>query len=41
MMKVSSTIDGTDAQRPRQRGFLGLVERAGNLLPEPAMIFVG
>jgi aminobenzoyl-glutamate transport protein len=39
-MKVSSTIDGTDAQRPRQRGFLGLVERAGNLLPEPAMIFV-
>lgn len=25
---------------PRQRGFLGFVERAGNLLPEPAMIFV-
>lgn len=24
----------------RQRGFLGFVERAGNLLPEPAMIFV-
>ncbi|MXO70835.1 AbgT family transporter [Alteraurantiacibacter buctensis] len=25
---------------PRQRGFLGFVERAGNLLPEPTMIFV-
>ncbi len=24
----------------RQRGFLGFVERAGNVLPEPAMIFV-
>jgi aminobenzoyl-glutamate transport protein len=24
----------------RQRGFLGFVERAGNLLPEPTMIFV-
>lgn len=24
----------------RQKGFLGFVERAGNLLPEPAMIFV-
>ena len=24
----------------RQRGFLGFVERAGNMLPEPAMIFV-
>lgn len=24
----------------RQRGFLGFVERAGNLLPEPAMIFL-
>jgi aminobenzoyl-glutamate transport protein len=29
------------AVRPeRQRGFLGFVERAGNLLPEPAMIFL-
>ena len=25
---------------PRQRGFLGWVERVGNLLPEPTMIFV-
>ena len=25
---------------PRQRGFLGFVERVGNLLPEPTMIFV-
>ena len=25
---------------PRQRGFLGFVERAGNMLPDPAMIFV-
>jgi aminobenzoyl-glutamate transport protein len=24
----------------RQRGFLGFVERAGNMLPEPTMIFV-
>jgi aminobenzoyl-glutamate transport protein len=37
---VSSRIEGIDAQPPRRRGFLGLVERAGNLLPEPAMIFV-
>ncbi len=30
-----------DPVRPaRQRGFLGFVERAGNVLPEPAMIFV-
>jgi aminobenzoyl-glutamate transport protein len=28
------------AASARQRGFLGVVERAGNLLPEPAMIFV-
>ena len=32
---------GGVATRPaRQRGFLGFVERAGNLLPEPTMIFV-
>ena len=31
----------TDAPRPdRQRGFLGFVERAGNLLPDPTIIFV-
>jgi aminobenzoyl-glutamate transport protein len=29
-----------DAAAHRQRGFLGWVERAGNLLPEPTMIFV-
>jgi aminobenzoyl-glutamate transport protein len=29
----------SDASRS-QRGFLGFVERAGNLLPEPTMIFV-
>lgn len=28
------------ANAPRQRGFLGFVERVGNMLPEPAMIFV-
>ncbi len=28
------------AQPARQRGFLAFVERAGNLLPEPTMIFV-
>jgi aminobenzoyl-glutamate transport protein len=30
----------TTASAKQQRGFLGLVERAGNLLPEPAMIFL-
>ncbi|MCU0729519.1 MAG: AbgT family transporter [Sphingopyxis sp.] len=30
----------TPPASPRQRGFLGFVERAGNLLPEPTMIFV-
>ncbi|MDQ3471312.1 MAG: AbgT family transporter [Pseudomonadota bacterium] len=31
----------TPPERPvRQRGFLGFVERVGNLLPEPTMIFV-
>ena len=29
-----------DAVSRRQRGFLGFVERVGNLLPEPTMIFV-
>ena len=28
------------AAAARQRGFLGFVEKAGNLLPEPTMIFV-
>ena len=31
----------TDTSRPdRQRGFLGFIERAGNLLPDPTIIFV-
>ncbi|MCR5871893.1 AbgT family transporter [Sphingomonas sp. J344] len=30
----------TDEVSRRQRGFLGFVERAGNMLPEPTMIFV-
>jgi aminobenzoyl-glutamate transport protein len=31
----------TDAPRPdRQRGFLGVIERVGNLLPDPTIIFV-
>ena len=30
----------SDAVSRRQRGFLGFVERVGNLLPEPTMIFV-
>jgi aminobenzoyl-glutamate transport protein len=33
-------IAADDAVSRRQRGFLGFVERVGNLLPEPAMIFV-
>ena len=30
----------TNQVLPRQRGFLGFVERVGNLLPDPIMIFV-
>ena len=37
-MTDSTTPD--DAVSRRQRGFLGFVERVGNLLPEPTMIFV-
>ena len=33
-------IPDLDPAAQRQRGFLGFVERAGNLLPEPTMIFV-
>ncbi|WP_205481051.1 AbgT family transporter [Sphingomonas arenae] len=36
---MSSAV-AADAVSARQRGFLGFVERAGNLLPEPTMIFV-
>ncbi len=32
--------DATDAADRRQKGFLGAVERLGNLLPDPVMIFV-
>ena len=33
-------MDTAAVERDRQRGFLGFVERVGNRLPEPAMIFV-
>lgn len=36
----SGEILGAPAAETRQKGFLGFVERAGNLLPEPTMIFV-
>jgi aminobenzoyl-glutamate transport protein len=32
--------DDPQVPLPRQRGFLGFVERVGNLLPDPIMIFV-
>ena len=32
--------DDPSAPLPRQKGFLGFVERVGNLLPDPIMIFV-
>jgi aminobenzoyl-glutamate transport protein len=37
---VSQAEYQPEAASNRQRGFLGFVERAGNLLPEPTMIFV-
>ncbi len=41
MREVDQEVpDRGDPPPERQRGFLGLVERAGNLLPEPTMIFV-
>jgi aminobenzoyl-glutamate transport protein len=36
---VSDSVTDDTVSR-RQRGFLGFVERLGNLLPEPTMIFV-
>jgi aminobenzoyl-glutamate transport protein len=36
----ASVTDATDAADRRQKGFLGAVERLGNLLPDPVMIFV-
>lgn len=32
--------DSEPTPSARQKGFLGAVERLGNLLPEPVMIFV-
>lgn len=37
---AATTDAGELPQTPRKGGFLSFVERAGNLLPEPAMIFV-
>ncbi|HZH07710.1 MAG TPA: AbgT family transporter, partial [Lautropia sp.] len=37
-MAVSNTVGDLPQEKPK--GFLAFVERAGNLLPEPAMIFV-
>ena len=37
--ETAETLPAGDAA-VRQKGFLGFVERAGNLLPEPTMIFV-
>ena len=37
---MTETSITDDAVSRRQRGFLGFVERVGNLLPEPTMIFV-
>jgi aminobenzoyl-glutamate transport protein len=36
----SSALPPPSPQAKRPRGFLGFVERAGNVLPEPTMIFV-
>ena len=36
----TNSAPAPDHVAARQRGFLGFVERAGNLLPEPTMIFV-
>ena len=33
-------MSGTPPRPDRQRGFLGFVERAGNLLPDPTIIFI-
>ena len=43
---MNSTEGAVDASRPlapppeRQRGFLGAIERVGNLLPDPTIIFI-
>jgi aminobenzoyl-glutamate transport protein len=39
-VSVEKAEAGALVEPQRQRGFLGFVERAGNLLPEPTMIFV-
>jgi aminobenzoyl-glutamate transport protein len=37
---MATASDAATMPQERQKGFLAFVERAGNLLPEPAMIFV-
>ncbi|MES2903412.1 MAG: AbgT family transporter [Pseudomonadota bacterium] len=37
---MSSTAQPVDPAAARQRGFLGFVERVGNLLPDPTVIFI-
>ncbi|WP_118856818.1 AbgT family transporter [Sphingomonas mesophila] len=37
---AAAPVPDIDPAARRQRGFLGFVERVGNLLPEPTMIFV-
>ncbi len=39
-MSVAGAAADSEQEIPRQRGFLGFVERVGNKLPDPAMIFV-
>jgi aminobenzoyl-glutamate transport protein len=40
MTQHNDTMDQDGGEAARQRGFLGFVERVGNLLPDPVMIFV-
>ncbi len=43
MSATDSAVDVTKAEVPapeRQRGFLGAIERVGNLLPDPTIIFI-
>ena len=37
---MSDAAPPVSSPPPRQKGFLGAVEKLGNLLPEPVMIFV-
>ena len=40
MSSSSTSVDVPDHVSHRQRGFLGFVERVGNMLPDPTIIFV-